>query len=188
MDFRGSKMKAAKALAETLIKKKQLNNGEWAVVLEGDLPHKVDEAVHFTLFVGNETLAEHAYTAAIDLISGSISTTAIPKSAECRGRALESDVVVLNGDDDTVIGLLLLRQATLSMSAQASPHRAIYSAARDSAEAELKWRIRAAKNRQDYLTEAAAHFFSCRTCAEDGAHRCEVGELYATNLGLLPRE
>jgi hypothetical protein len=179
---------SAKALAETLIKKKQVNEHEWAVVLEGDLPHKVDEAVHFTLFVGNETLAEHAYTAAIELICGTISTVAIPESARCAGRALESDAVVLNGDDDTVIGLLLLRQATLSMSSQASPLRAIYSAARDSAEAELKWRIKAKENRINYVTEAAGHFFSCRACAEDGPHHCEVGELYATSLGLLPRE
>jgi hypothetical protein len=48
--------------------------------------------------------------------------------------------------------------------------------------------LQSARNRAAYVTEGAAHFLSCKTCADDGYQACEVGELYATRLGLVASE
>jgi hypothetical protein len=56
------------------------------------------------------------------------------------------------------------------------------------AEGSIHDELESARNRAAYATEGAAHFASCRTCAEDGYQACEVGELYATGLGLVAAE
>jgi hypothetical protein len=58
-----------------------------------------------------------------------------------QNRALESDKAVRDGDDNHVIGLLMLRQSVVSKTADDNPQKPVYIAARDSAYAELRWRF-----------------------------------------------
>lgn len=70
-----------------LVRKKQLNEDDWAVVIEGELPCEMDGFAHFTIFVGMERAADLYLETAVKLIAGVISaaeSAAWIESGVCR--------------------------------------------------------------------------------------------------------